>query len=82
MAVRGWRSSWASADAISPMSLTREVWSSSACSSSRRLASMIRSLMSRADFDAPITTPLGSKIGETVRETWTGLPSLCRRTVS
>ena len=41
-----------------------------------------RSVMFRAVFDAPMTLPSVFFKGDTVSETFTGLPSLCRRTVS
>jgi hypothetical protein len=47
-----------------------------------RLCSVLRSEMSRAIFDAPMMLPLGVKMGETVSEISTELPSLRWRTVS
>ena len=45
-------------------------------------ASRFRSVMSRATFDAPMTRPSSSRIGETVREMSIRRPSLATRTVS
>ena len=42
----------------------------------------LRSVMSRAIFEAPTIVPSPSRIGETVSEMSTRLPSLRRRTVS
>src|SRR5262250_555777 len=41
-----------------------------------------RPVMSRAIFDAPITLPVSSLIGETASETSNAVPSLRRQTVS
>ena len=56
----------------------------STTAASRRLAASarFRSLMSRAIFDAPMTVPSSSRIGDTVSEIGTSDPSLRRRIVS
>ena len=50
----------------------------STTAASRRLAmaACSRPLISRAIFDAPITRPVSSRIGETVREMGMSVPSL------
>ena len=48
----------------------------------KRAAGAVRSLMSRAIFEAPITVPVSSRIGETVSEIGTSEPSLRWRWVS
>ena len=47
MADRGWLSSWASVDAISPIAVRREIWTSSDCSSCSRASVFCRSVRSR-----------------------------------
>jgi hypothetical protein len=48
----------------------------------RRRSSTLRSVMSRAIFEAPMTTPCSFRIGETVIERSSNRPSFARRTVS
>src|ERR1700747_3035203 len=56
--------------------------SCSRCSLSCNLFSAsLRSVMSRAIFETPITRPVRSRIGEIVREKSIRLPSLLRRMV-
>ena len=44
-------------------------------------SSRFRSPMSRAILEAPIRRPRASLTGDTATETFTSVPSLCRRTV-
>jgi hypothetical protein len=57
------------------------VRSASDCSLSC-LSRRLRSVMSRAIFDAPRIFPSGPRMGETVSEMSMSVPSLRRRTVS
>jgi hypothetical protein len=57
-------------------------WSTSRARRCRRASASLRSVISRAIFEAPTTLPSVVLIGDTVSEMSTRLPSLRRRTVS
>ena len=52
------------------------------CARSSASSARLRSVMSLAIFEAPITLPERSRIGEIVRDTSIARPPLVRRTVS
>ena len=65
---------------VASVFLTR--WLSSLKSRARISSLRLRSVTSRATFEAPTMLPLLSRIGEMVSEMWTWRPSFATRTVS